>query len=252
MINYEHVSTLWALNHGNSHLQLEQFNVYYNEATGGKYMPHALLMDLELGTIDSMCLWLFHQIFGLDSFIFGQSGTRNNWAKGHYTDDVELVHLVLDAIRKEAASCDHLQGFWLTNFLGKGTGSGRGTLLISRIREEYFDRIMITFSMVASPKMLRYHGGTLQCHPLSTAVAKKHRGNILGKKAYDICFRSLKPTTPTYSDLNHRVTASMSEITTFLRFPGLLNADLPKIDVNMMPFLYPHFFMRSFAPNQPG
>lgn len=172
-------STLWALNHGNSHLQLEQSNVYYNEATGGKYMPHALLMDLELGTIDSMCLWPFHQIFRVGNFIFGQSGIRNNWAKGHYTDDVELVHLVLDVMRKDAASCGHLQCFWLTNSLGKGTGSGMGTLLISRIREEYFDRIMSTFNMVASPKMLRYHGGTLQCHLISTPVARKHRGNLL-------------------------------------------------------------------------
>lgn len=41
-------------------------------------------------------------------------------------------------------------------------------------------------------------------------------------------------------------------ITTFLRFPGLLNADLPKMDVNMVPFPYPHFFMPSFAPKQPA
>lgn len=46
-----------------------------------------------------------------------------------------------------------LQGFQLTHSLGGGTGSGMGTLLISKIREEYPDRIMNTFSVMPSPKV---------------------------------------------------------------------------------------------------
>ena len=34
--------------HGDSDLQLERINVYYNEATGGRYVPRAILMDLEV------------------------------------------------------------------------------------------------------------------------------------------------------------------------------------------------------------
>ena len=41
----------------------------------------------------------------------------------------------------------------MTHSLGGGTGSGMGTLLISKIREEYPDRIMNTFSVVPSPKV---------------------------------------------------------------------------------------------------
>merc|ERR1712194_504777 len=37
--------------------------------------------------------------------------------------------------------------------LGGGTGSGMGTLLISKIREEYPDRIMSTYSVIPSPKV---------------------------------------------------------------------------------------------------
>jgi len=65
---------------------------------------------------------------------------------------------------------------------------------------------------------------------------------------YDICFRTLKLTTPTYGDLNHLVSATMSGITTCLRFPGQLNADLRKLAVNMVPFPRLHFFMPGFAP----
>ena len=67
---------------------------------------------------------------------------------------------------------------------------------------------------------------------------------------YDICFRTLKLTTPTYGDLNHLVSLTMSGVTTCLRFPGQLNADLRKLAVNMVPFPRLHFFMPGFAPLQ--
>ena len=122
--------------------------------TGGKYVPRAVLVDLEPGTMDSVRSGPFGQIFRPDNFVFGQSGAGNNWAKGHYTEGAELVDSVLDVIRKEAESCDCLQGFQLTHSLGGGTGAGLGTLTISKIREEYPDRIMNTFSVVPSPKVM--------------------------------------------------------------------------------------------------
>ena len=48
--------------------------------------------------------------------MFGQSGARNNWAKGHYTEGAELVDSVLDVVRKESEGCDLLQGFQLVRF----------------------------------------------------------------------------------------------------------------------------------------
>ncbi|KAM6501031.1 Tubulin/FtsZ, partial [Amanita muscaria] len=65
---------------------------------------------------------------------------------------------------------------------------------------------------------------------------------------YDICFRTLKLSTPTCGSLNHLVSIVMSGITTCLRFPGQLNSDLRKLAVNMVPFPRLHFFMTGFAP----
>lgn len=39
---------------GTTDLQLERINVYYNEAAAGKYVPRAVLIDLEPGTMDSI------------------------------------------------------------------------------------------------------------------------------------------------------------------------------------------------------
>ena len=102
---------------GNSELQLERVNVYYNEASCGRYVPRAVLMDLEPGTMDSVRTGPYGQIFRPDNFVFGQSGAGNNWAKGHYTEGAELIDSVLDVVRKEAENCDCLQGIISSCFL---------------------------------------------------------------------------------------------------------------------------------------
>merc|ERR1712195_192566 len=147
-------------------------------------------------------------------------------------------------------SCDCLQGFQITHSMGGGTGSGMGTLLISKIREEYPDRMMATFSVFPSPKVsdtvVEPYNATLSVHQL---VENADEVMVIDNEAlYDICFRTLKLTTPTYGDLNHLVSASMSGVTSCLRFPGQLNADLRKLAVNLIPFPRLHFFMVGFAP----
>merc|ERR1719317_162280 len=63
---------------GESDLQLERINVYYNEAGGGKYVPRAVLVDLEPGTMDSVRSGPYGELFRPDNFVFGQSGAGNN------------------------------------------------------------------------------------------------------------------------------------------------------------------------------
>jgi tubulin beta len=235
---------------GKDDLQLERINVYYNEAQGGKYVPRAILVDLEPGTMDAVKSGPFGELFRPDNFVFGQSGAGNNWAKGHYTEGAELIDSVLDVVRKEAESCDCLQGFQIAQSLGGGTGSGMGTLLLSKIREEYPDRMMCTFSVVPSPKVsdtvVEPYNATLSVHQL---VENADEVMCIDNEAlYDICFRTLKLTTPTYGDLNHLVSSVMSGITCCLRFPGQLNSDLRKLAVNLIPFPRLHFFLVGFAP----
>ncbi|MBZ3884236.1 Tubulin beta chain [Sciurus carolinensis] len=137
--------------HGDSDLQLERINVYYNEAAGNKYVPRAILVDLEPGTVDSV-----------------------------------------------------------------------------------------------SDTVVEPYNATLSVHQL---VENTDETFCIDNEAlYDICFRTLKLTTPTYGDLNHRVSATMSGVTMCLRFPGQLNADLRKLAVNMVPFPLLHFFMPGFSP----
>ncbi|KAL8682200.1 MAG: hypothetical protein Q9186_001738 [Xanthomendoza sp. 1 TL-2023] len=250
LISGEHGLDASGTYEGTSDLQLERMNVYFNEAAHNKYVPRAVLVDLEPGTMDAVRAGPFGQLFRPDNFVFGQSGAGNNWAKGHYTEGAELVDQVLDVVRREAEGCDCLQGFQITHSLGGGTGAGMGTLLISKIREEFPDRMMATFSVVPSPKVsdtvVEPYNATLSVHQL---VENSDETFCIDNEAlYDICHRTLKLNNPSYGDLNHLVSAVMSGVTTCLRFPGQLNSDLRKLAVNMVPFPRLHFFMVGFAP----
>ena len=277
-------------------IQAERIEVYYKSGESDKYVPRAILVDLEPGTMDSIRAGAMGELFKPDNYCFGQSGAGNNWAKGHYTegekkslvtcqilsdttyktefDDkkttsvildaikmafillytgAELVNSVLEATRKEAEACECMQGFQLTHSLGGGTGSGLGTLIISKIREEYPDRIMSSFSVVPSPKVsevtVEPYNAVLSIHQLieNTDMTFTFDNEAL----YDICFRTLKLSTPTYGDLNHLISLTMSGVTTCLRFPGQLNADKRKLATNMVPFPRLHFFLPGFAPLVP-
>ncbi|PPS06429.1 hypothetical protein GOBAR_AA14216 [Gossypium barbadense] len=200
---------------GELDLQLERINVYYNESSCGRFVPRAVLMDLEPGTMDSIRSGPVGQIFRPDNFVFGQSGA-----------------------------------FQVCHSLGGGTGSGMGTLLISKIREEYPDRMMLTFSVFPSPKVsdtvVEPYNATLSVHQL---VENADECMVLDNEAlYDICFRTLKLSNPSFGDLNHLISATMSGVTCCLRFPGQLNSDLRKLAVNLIPFPRLHFFMVGFAP----
>ncbi|KAI8665220.1 hypothetical protein LRP88_12748 [Fusarium phalaenopsidis] len=235
---------------GNDHVQLDRINVYFNEASSNKYVPRAVLVDLEPGTMDTVRSGPYGQFFRPDNFVFGQSSAGNNWAKGHYTEGAELVDQVLDVVRREAEGCDALQGFQISHSLGGGTGSGMGTLLISKIREEFPDRMMATFSVAPSPKVsdtvVEPYNATLSVHQL---VENSDATFCIDNEAlYEICKRTLKLANPAYGDLNHLVSTVMSGVSTSLRFPGQLNSDLRKMAVNMVPFPRLHFFMVGFAP----
>ena len=235
---------------GDNPLQLERINVYFNEGQGGRYVPRAVLTDLEPGTMDSIRGGKYGKLFRPDNFVHGQGGAGNNWAKGHYTEGAELVDQIMDVVRKESEGCDMLQGFQLTHSMGGGTGSGMGTLLVSKIREDYPDRIMSTYSVIPSPKVsdtvVEPYNATLSVHQL---VENADQCFALDNEAlYDICFRTLKLKNPSFADLNNLIASAIAGTTCSLRFPGQLNCDLRKLAVNMVPFPRLHFFLVGFAP----
>lgn len=63
VISDEHGIDPQGMYHGDNDLQLERINVYYTEANGGKYVPRAILVDLEPGTMDTVRMSPYGHLF---------------------------------------------------------------------------------------------------------------------------------------------------------------------------------------------
>ena len=64
-----------------------------------------------------------------------------------------LAETANDRMRKLAESCDALDGFQLTHSVGGGCGSGVGSLLSIKMRDEYHQNMIITFTVFPSPSI---------------------------------------------------------------------------------------------------
>ncbi|KAL4483159.1 hypothetical protein ABPG74_019185 [Tetrahymena malaccensis] len=237
---------------GNSDVQLQNINIYYNEVQEARYIPRAILIDLEPGTIDYIKASALGQLFMPDSFIYGQTGAENNWAVGYNTLGAQYVDNVKEIIRKQAESCDSFQGFQIPHSIGGGTGSGMGTLLIKTMKEEYPNRIIQAFSIFPSLKVsdtvVEPYNAILSINQL---IEHADECMVIDNEAlYNVCSKKLKVISPTYSILNYLVSSVMSSITCTMRFPSQLNQDLRKFGINLVPFPRLHFLMTSMAPLQ--
>merc|ERR1712117_822265 len=240
--------------------ELENVGVYFRTSGANsnardpwkteKRTPRAVLVDLEPGTLDVIKAGALKDLFDPATMKFGSNGAGNNWAKGHYTEGAEIVEEVIDIIRKEVEKADCAQGFQIFHSLGGGTGSGMGTLLLLKIRDAYPDRITCTYSVYPSPKVsdtvVEPYNAVLSSHQL---LENSDETFIIDNEAlYNISHNTLKINSPTYSQLNDLVAQTTCGITASLRFPGLLNGDLRKLGVNLVPFPRLHFFLVSQAP----
>jgi len=185
-----------------------------------------------------------------DKMICGKEGAGNNFAKGYYTEGSEVIMEVMDAVRKEAERADCLHGFQISHSIGGGTGSGLGSLIISRLKEEYPYNLVMTFSVFPASEVSDcvvepYNAG----FALSNLVENSDATVILDNLALlDICKRRLKVKMPKYKDLNGLVASAMSDSTCSFRFRGDLNSDIRKMCINLVPFPRLHFFLASLAP----
>ncbi|GMS83317.1 hypothetical protein PENTCL1PPCAC_5492, partial [Pristionchus entomophagus] len=170
-------------------------------------------------------------------------------AKGHYTEGAKVVDAVLETVRREAERCGNLEGFQLAHSLGGGSGSGLGSLLISKLREQYPERLMSTVMVLPSPKVsdtvVEPYNAVLS---LPRLIAHADESLCIDNGAlYDIAARTLERTTVTYSDLNRLASAAMCGVSAARRFPGQLNADLCS-HLRDIQFPRLHFYTPAISP----
>lgn len=129
------------------------FQTFFSETGSGKYVPRAVMVDLEPTVVDEVRNGAYSQLFHPDQLISGKEDAANNYARGHYTVGKDLLDTTLNRIRKIADQCDGLQGFLIFHSVGGGTGSGFGSLLLERLSADYGKKSKLDFCIYPSPQV---------------------------------------------------------------------------------------------------
>ncbi|CAL5980171.1 Beta-tubulin_2 [Hexamita inflata] len=210
-------------------------NLYFQETLNGRYVPRSVLVDLEPTIIDQIKSTNIGSVFKLENIISRTYGAGNNWAKGYCTDGYDIIDSVMDTIRREAEQSDMTNIFQMVHSLGGGTGSGFGSLICEKLREEYQKSILLNQSVlpgfVLDCVVEAYNVGLTLPHLLGSSDQVFLIDNIA---LYEIYFKQLKIQTPTYLDLNKLITDHSLCFTSGWRFSS--GVDEKKIVDLMQPF----------------
>lgn len=112
--------------------QEDRRDVFFYEADDRRYVPRALLLDLEPRVVQGLrqALPLFNPE---NAFVPPQqTGAGNVWASG-YAQAQASAERLLDMVDREAEGADSLAGFSLCHSIAGGSGSGMGSFLLEKL-----------------------------------------------------------------------------------------------------------------------
>jgi len=250
---------LYCLEHGinpdghskdNASIEGDSISTFFSETGNGRYVPRALMVDLEPSVIDEIRSGPYKQLFHPEMMINGKEDAANNYARGHYTVGKEIIDNVLDRVRRAADECTGLQGFLVFHSFGGGTGSGFTSLLMERLSVDFGKKSKLEFAVYPAPQV-----STAVVEPynslLTTHTTLEHSDcafMVDNEAIYDLCRRNLNVDRPSYTNLNRLISQVVSSVTASLRFDGALNVDLTEFQTNLVPYPRIHFPLASYAP----
>ncbi|AFN83482.1 gamma-tubulin [Encephalitozoon romaleae SJ-2008] len=222
-------------------------DVFFYQADDNVFVPRAILVDLEPRVI-SQASSFFNQE---NIFLSNEGGgAGNNWAHGYYMGKT-MGNDVVDMIQREAEGCDSLETFFLLHSIAGGTGSGFGSLLLERIREEFPKKIIQTYSIFpnndeSSDVVVQPYNSILALQRLienSDCIIAMDNSS-LGRYTLD----SLRIGTPTFDHINLLISTVMAASTSTVRFPGYMYCTHQSINSCLVPLDPLKFIVPSYTP----
>lgn len=185
----------------------------------GKYVPRNIICDLDVTTIDSVRASNLGSLFNADQYIYSGNSANNLYSLGYSNN---IIDEVFDEIRSEAEKCSSIQGFKLLHGIGGGTGSGLTAYLAQLLKDEFYDRIITSYTVYPSNKasdIVIEPFNMMLCMP---SLLSYHDMNacIDNETLFDISGRLFHNDRPTFADLNEYICNIISSSTAGIRFKG--------------------------------
>jgi tubulin gamma len=238
-------------NSTNAAVVADRKDVFFYQSDDDKYIPRALLIDLEPRVVHKLAAGDRRLLFNPENVFVSSDGggAGNNWASG-FRQGEENCETVLDKIDREADNSDSLEGFILTHSIAGGTGSGMGSFLLEKLNDAYPKKIIQTYSVFPGKSE-----SDVVVQPYNSILTLKRLIEccdavvVLDNTALnDIATRRLGIGNPEISHLNSLVATVMAASTTTLRYPGCSHNDWQGLLASLIPTPRCHFFCTGYTP----
>ena len=231
-----------------THSTFQGLPVFYHETKSGKHIPRSLFIDTEPGAIDSLRGRKRGKLYREDNYITSKLGSGGNFALANREIGPQMMNRIMDVVRKEVEACDRFSGFQIIHSMG-GTGSGLTALLLAKFREEYCSNIVSTQSLFPSLDSASIYEIYNCIHTLKFLTEYANLTTIFDNAALaKICKKEFSVAEPSFSELNNLLSQAITENTSSYRFAGILNTDMAKHTVNIVPYPRLHYVYSSLAP----
>ncbi|KAJ6231175.1 hypothetical protein M0813_06121 [Anaeramoeba flamelloides] len=187
--------------------------VFFHEFEN-KYVPRSLLIDYDPKIKSSLNNNQFLDLFPKDHLIIGSASSSNNFSRGHYHSDNNLVGAIKDQIRKLTEKCDSVQGFQIFHSINGGTGSGLASMLLDE-SNVFGKKNWNTFSIIPSETF-----STTTVEPYNSTLALYFLDKFSdlsfvfdNQKLFKICNEQLYVENPNYDTINQIIARAAHSIT---------------------------------------
>ncbi|KAF6771345.1 hypothetical protein AHF37_10417 [Paragonimus kellicotti] len=224
----------------------------FREVLRDKFVPRALLVDLEPSVIDEIRTGAYRELWHPLQLINGKEDAASNFARGYYSQTRFEMNDVMDRVRILVEQCDNMACFKLLYSANGGTGSGLTSALCERLSDEYGKKHKFATTVYPSPGyselMVEPYNALLHSSTnmaFCDCVVITDNEAMLNVVEDSLRLRHAGFTVPNRVIANAITTQFLSHR---YKFIGQQHFHVDELLINLVPYPRIHFPMMAFAP----
>lgn len=144
-------------------------------------------------------------------FLSNQVGSGNNWAMGYNVHGAKFEAAAMDVVRREVESSDYVAGFSLVHSVAGGTGSGFGSRVAEKLRDEFPSKTLlgnVVWPYERADVIVQYYNTVLTLKKILPCLD----GLVVFENEIfsDICSKMLNVQEPSARDVNDLIAQHMA------------------------------------------